>query len=226
MRLRKSWSDQLLGLAIAWVIKAIIPTLRLEIQDPHNLRMRGPGETLIWLAWHNRIFIVPHLFQKHFPTRPGSAMTSASRDGGLLAVVLRQFRVGAVRGSSSKKGAAALREAVKLMRRGSDICITPDGPRGPRYHLAPGVVLLAQMAKAPVMPVHVEYSNAWKLRTWDQLRLPKPFSRVIVTLGEPLTVPPARDPEAIEAQRLRLQQILRATLHPHDPPARPEDRKK
>jgi hypothetical protein len=225
MRLRKAWSDQILGRLIAWVIKAIIPTLRLEIQDPHNLRQRGAGDTLIWLAWHNRIFIVPHLFQKHFKSRPGSAMTSASRDGGLLAVVLWRFRVGAVRGSSSKKGAAALREAVKLMRRGSDICITPDGPRGPRYHLAPGVVLLAQMTKAPVMPVHVDYQAAWKLRTWDQLRVPKPFSRVVVTLGEPVTVQPAREAEAVEAERLRIEKILRARLDPNDPPGRPEDKK-
>ncbi len=229
-RLRKPWIDRLLCRLIAVFMKLIIRTLRLEIIDPQNLRERPAGEpTMIWLAWHNRIFIVPHLLQHYFQGRPGSAMTSASRDGALLAGVLARFGVGAVRGSSSKKGSAALREAIKLMRGGSDICITPDGPRGPRYELAPGVVTLAQMTASPIMPVHVEYPDAWALRTWDQMRIPKPFSRVTVTLGDLVDVPADkahRTPEALETQRHRLQDILRSTLDPDDPPPGPAGKKK
>jgi lysophospholipid acyltransferase (LPLAT)-like uncharacterized protein len=94
------------------------------------------------------------------------------------------------------------------LKRGHDIGITPDGSRGPLYEIKPGLVLLAQLSRRPIIPLSFAYSNAWRLRTWDRFFIPKPFSRVTLLLGEPHFVKRTDTPEDFEAERLRCEQIL------------------
>ncbi|MFN2507319.1 MAG: DUF374 domain-containing protein, partial [Chthoniobacterales bacterium] len=68
------------------------------------------------------------------------ALISASRDGTFLAELVRRFGVEIVRGSSSRKGASAVRQLSEGIARGRDAVITPDGPRGPAYQLGQGIV--------------------------------------------------------------------------------------
>jgi lysophospholipid acyltransferase (LPLAT)-like uncharacterized protein len=90
--------------------------------------------------------------------------------------------MGAVRGSSSKRGSRAFRELVELVEDGRDIAITPDGPRGPRYVLGPGAISLAQLTAAPIIPVHAKFSLCLRMKTWDEFVIPLPFSTVSVTI--------------------------------------------
>ena len=81
-----------------------------------------------------------------------------------------------------------LLEAVQVLKRGADIAITPDGPRGPRYSFAPGALVLAHRASAPVVSMVAHVDRKWQLRSWDGFEIPKPFARVTIEYGEPVTL--------------------------------------
>ena len=106
------------------------------------------------------------------------------------------------------RGAAALLHLTRRIEEQYDVCITPDGPRGPRYRLHPGALLLAQRAQVPLMPFLIEYSRCWRLKAWDGVAIPKPFSRVTVTLLPLVTVPPDLSPQAFECVRARVEAAM------------------
>lgn len=191
-----------------WIVRAVIATLRVKITD--NAGVLAPGAApAIWIFWHNRLFIIPWAYRKALGDRPGAALTSASKDGEIVAAFLACFRIRAVRGSSSRRGVAALIELIRLVREGYTIGITPDGPRGPRYTLNPGVVTLAQKTGAAICPVRVHYSSYWQLKSWDGFMIPKPFCRVDVVL-QPLEKAVVTENEAdFETERARIEAVLR-----------------
>jgi lysophospholipid acyltransferase (LPLAT)-like uncharacterized protein len=190
------------------VARLIVATLRFRVEDRAGVLGRSDPR-LIWLFWHNRLFVVPHLLNHFLPERSGGALTSASKDGEILAACLRRFRIRPVRGSSSRRGAAALIEMIRVIRSGVDMAITPDGPRGPRYKLNPGAITLAQKTGAKIMPIQVSYSRCWELRSWDRFQIPKPFARVDITLLPLETVAATETDAAFEAERARIEEILR-----------------
>ena len=102
-----------------------------------------------------------------------------------------------------------------MLKNGVDIAITPDGPRGPRYRLNPGVLKVAQQTGVGVMPINVEYSRCWQLKSWDGFMIPKPFSRADITLGEIYPVRKTETPEEFEAERLRLEAAMNALRTAH-----------
>jgi len=141
--------------------------------------------------------------RKHNRTTGLAALVSASKDGALLAAILKTFGVQPVRGSSSRRGAQALVELTSWAERGYDLAITPDGPRGPCYVVQEGAIALAQVTGLPLIPA--SYSVSWKLRakSWDRFIVPLPFARCEVVIGKPLYVP--REVNDAERQELRKQ---------------------
>jgi hypothetical protein len=115
-----------------------------------------------------------------------------------------------VRGSSSRRAVAALIGMKRSLKDGVDVCITPDGPRGPRYGFHPGVIKLAESSGAAIQPIHATFSSAWRLKTWDKLVIPKPFSRVTVIFDTTLVVPPKLGENAFQQQIDRVREILLA----------------
>jgi lysophospholipid acyltransferase (LPLAT)-like uncharacterized protein len=201
---------RLIAALAALVVRAIVATLRFRIDDRADFLQRPHDRPLIWLFWHNRFFVIPHLFAHFLKGRRGAALTSASKDGEILAGVLARFGIQPVRGSSSRRGATALRELIRIMAEGSDVAITPDGPRGPRYEMHAGVLILAQKSGTPVLPIRVEYSRCWRLKSWDAFMIPQPFARVDITLLPLEEIVPTDDRAQFESERLRLQAVLRA----------------
>ena len=195
-----------------WVVRVIIFTLRIRIIDRAGALGPAPNRALLWALWHNRLFVAPYVFDRYLPGRTAAALTSASKDGELLAAFLRRFRVDPIRGSSSRRGAVAMVEMRRALLRGSVAAITPDGPRGPRYQLQPGVIKLAQLTGLPVVPLHVSYSRSWRLGSWDGFIIPKPFARVEVTFDTLHEVLPTEDEPGFERERLRLEHVLRAPV--------------
>ena len=196
-----------------WLIRILVTTigvtLRYRVDDPHGVLSATPDGSLIFIFWHNRIFLLPHLFRKYWVSRGRTkvaVLISRSKDGQLLAEVLAAFRLRCVRGSSSRGGAEALRELTTLVREGFDIGITPDGPRGPKYTLQPGCVNLAQLTGATLIPISYDLSRKITLRSWDAFMIPLPFSRCTVHLGAPLKIP--RDAE-VEPRRAEVETTLR-----------------
>jgi lysophospholipid acyltransferase (LPLAT)-like uncharacterized protein len=203
--------EAVLGVVGAWLLKVWFRTLRLGFEDRPGVldgRIEGP---VIFCFWHNRILGITMAFRRVYPRGRGgvSVLTSPSSDGEILARVAGAFGMGAVRGSSSRRGSRALMELIRLVREGGDVAITPDGPRGPRYVLGPGVVQLAQTTGARILPVHARFSRCVRMRTWDGFVVPLPFSRVSVTVGDPVVVASDLDGEAFESARRNLEDVLR-----------------
>ena len=180
-------------------------TLRYEIDDRLGVVGRPVNENYIGALWHNRLLIFPFVLRRFFSNRRGAALISASRDGDLLADAIKRFDFDIVRGSSSRLGASAILQLTDVLASGRDVVITPDGPRGPAYELGPGIIFLAQKSGAAVLPVNMEYSNCWRLKSWDRFILPRPFSKVRVIIGQSHHVRSTSTPEEFEAERLRLQ---------------------
>ena len=196
----------LLGKAGSWLMRLIGSTLQIDVRDAINLEeIESP---VILCLWHNCVFITPYIWQRQFPNRPAVVLTSPSRDGATLEAALAAFGMKAVRGSSSRRGAAALVALKKEAQNGSDICVTPDGPKGPRYFLKPGLVKLAQVTTLPVITIRVDCHNAWIFKSWDRFRIPKPFSRVELSLEHQLDVPKNLDEAGFEAVRLKIERAM------------------
>ncbi len=189
--------------------RVLFATLRFRLIDRAGVLADPPEKPLLWAFWHNRLFVSAYMFERFFPDRPGAALASKSKDGEIIAEFVRRFGIEPIRGSSSRGGARALVEMKRAIDTGFIIGITPDGPRGPRYHLNPGVVKLAQITGGMVMPLHIDYSRCWRLGSWDGFMSPKPFATVEITFDHLHRVLPASDEEAFESERARLERVLR-----------------
>ena len=187
-------------------------TLRYEIDDRAGVLGKPATENYIAALWHNRLLIFPLILRGFFPHRHGAALISASRDGDLLTDAIHRFGFDVVRGSSSRLGASAIRRLSEVLAAGRDVVITPDGPRGPAYKLGAGIIFLAQKTGANVIPVNMEYSSCWRIRSWDRFIVPRPFAKVCVIIGSPHRVRSTSTPEEFEAERLRLQQAMMALV--------------
>ena len=187
-------------------------TLRYEIDDRAGVIGKPVNENYIGALWHNRLLIFPFVLRRFFPNRRGAALISASRDGDLLADAIKRLDFDVVRGSSSRLGARAILQLTDVLASGRDVVITPDGPRGPAYELGPGIIFLAQKSGAPVVPVNMEYSSYWRLKSWDRFILPRPFSKVRVIIGQSHHVRSTSTPEEFETERLRLQGVMMALV--------------
>jgi lysophospholipid acyltransferase (LPLAT)-like uncharacterized protein len=187
-------------------------TLRYEIDDRAGIVDRPVRENYIAALWHNRLLIFPLVLRRFFPNRQGAALISASRDGDLLTDAVHRFGFDVVRGSSSRMGATAILQLSQILASGGDVVITPDGPRGPAYELGPGIIFLAQKSGAAVVPVNIEYSSCWRLKSWDRFILPRPFAKVRVIIGSPHHAELSGTQEEFEAERLRLQDAMMALV--------------
>jgi len=205
----------------SWVLKflvlAIGRSLRWRIEDPADLLANIQQQPAILATWHNRLFLVPYLFQKYWNIRQRgkiAVMVSASKDGERLVRVLKKFDLICVRGSSSRRGNTALLEMTRLVQAGADAGITPDGPRGPKYQVADGIISLAQLTGAPVIPISYVLSHKIELNSWDGFMIPLPFGRAILRVGARVTVPAAASVDEREHKRLELETILKSLSEP------------
>ena len=201
------------SLVLKTLILAIGSSLRWRIEDPNRLLMDRHSKPAIFVRWHNRLFLIPYLFWKYwniFQRGKVAVMVSTSKDGGYLVRVLERFNLICVRGSSSRRGNAALLEMTRLVEAGADAGITPDGPRGPKYQVADGVISLAQLTGAPIIPISYVLSRKIELNSWDSFMIPLPFGRATLRVGTPVNVSAAAGAEEREHKRLELETILKS----------------
>lgn len=178
---------------------------RFELIDKHDAVNNARG--VIGVAWHNRLLFFAPAVPK--PIRKCTvAVVSASRDGQYIADFLKQLGIGSLRGSSSRRGANALLGAIHAINEKKNVAFTPDGPRGPRYVLKPGPIILASKTGAPVMPVAINASRYWQIKSWDGFQIPKPGAKLTMIIGETISVPPDLDAEGIEKWRKIVEDAL------------------
>lgn len=185
--------------------------MRHEIIDPNGLiekyRKGDARTTAVTVTWHNRLLLFPAMFPRKVCERT-VAVISASRDGQYIADLCLQFGVRSVRGSSSRKAVSVLHNAIKTVEHGSLISFTPDGPRGPKYHMSNGPVHIASMLGVPIIPIAVNYSSYWELKSWDRFQIPKPWAKITLILGDEIHVPPNLNSEEMETWRLKVENAL------------------
>jgi len=163
----------------------------------------------IFVFWHSRLFYLVYYYMLRALRCKVCMLVSMSRDGDYGAALVRRLKQEVVRGSSSRGGQAAVRNLVSRIASGSNVAITPDGPRGPALTVSEGVVKLAQMTGARIIPVSYSASRRFLLKSWDRFIVVKPFGRVHVAFGEPIRVPRRI---SSEQRRHFVQQVERALL--------------
>ena len=192
------WYHWLWVAPFALVLRLWLATLRIRSNRSAIDDVDG-GRIIV--LWHDRLF-VSGLVGSRFFLRPINALISTSKDGGWLVAFFRLMGLKAVRGSSSKRGAAALMTLTRVVRAGEHAGITPDGPKGPARVCKTGVVALAKLTGRPIILMGLDYARCWRLRNWDRFALPLPFSRVDVTF-EDFPVLSRDDDDAAIASRIQ-----------------------
>ena len=216
LEIRESFKARAIGTAAGCLMRLIAATIRFRITDTANLA--NFPSPVVYALWHEDIFIVPAAWNRAYGSfRRAVILTSASHDGAAVARAMSFFRLGSVRGSTSRRAVAALVALKKSLRDGFDVCVTPDGPRGPRRNLQGGLVKLAQSTRSPVVPIHLTYHSAWRLKSWDRFAIPKPFSRVDVVFGSRLDVPSDLTDDAFETTRSHIESVMRSEPLPQHP---------
>jgi len=217
MRLRETpWLGRLAARAAAGWVRLVDGTTRWTQEGREHLdALRNGDRAGMILIWHGRMLMLP---TDHRPGMPVHALISANRDGDLIAEMVGSFGVPSIRGSTrdprkpdkDKGGTEAAKEVYALMRQGGLLAATPDGPRGPRMRMQPGMAALAALSRVPVTPHAYSFSHAMVLRSWDRFVIPLPFGRGARVTGAPIPPPERRGPEAMEAYRLRLEEAMNA----------------
>lgn len=230
-RRRLTWRRKAAYWVLSRLARALLRALwatyrfRIEGEAPALELARGGGPLLpcFWHAW-----LTPGIAMVLRLERAGARtcwLISPSVDGELAAMTVRGFGVDVVRGSSTRTGVRALRGLQRAIRReGLSPVILPDGPQGPPGKAKPGVVVLAQLGRAPILPIGLAARRAWRLPTWDHFALPLPFTRIGVAIGAPRYVARELPPPEVERVRAGLELALhdlqeRARALAHGAPA-------
>lgn len=173
------------AIRLGWYLLQLLgATWRVRVHGREQLVTRPRGrDAVVYTLWHGQM--LPVLWRHHVRT---GVLVSEHKDGEIITRILERFGMFGVRGSSSRGGTRALLEAVQVVRGGTDMAFTPDGPRGPRHSVAPGALILAHRAKVPLVTITAHCSRKWQLRSWDGFEIPKPFARVTVLYGPPRTL--------------------------------------
>jgi lysophospholipid acyltransferase (LPLAT)-like uncharacterized protein len=194
-----SWASYL-------AIALIGPTLRYSIswEEPPSPPDATYEKPVIYSFWHRAVFAGAWLWRK----AGAAVMVSRSFDGEFIARTIEKLGFIAIRGSSSRGGAQALLGLKNQLEQGIPVVFTIDGPRGPKYVAKPGPVLLSRASALPMAAFYVALSDAWVLKTWDALMIPKPFSKALVRFSAKVRVPA----DAGDAQMAEYLRQLQAAL--------------
>lgn len=166
-------------------VRVLASSWRITVAHEERWRvLRQANRPHVFLLWHEAL--LPLLWQHR--NQGVAIVVSEARDGQYLSDVATSLGYRTVRGSSTRGGARALLGAVRELRTSGAVAFTPDGPRGPRRELKPGVVAAAQRGGGVIVPIHAEADRAWRLHSWDRFMIPKPLARVRIIYGRPFEV--------------------------------------
>ncbi len=192
--------------AVYWLLRAIGPTLRVEIVGVHNAaQFRDSGEPAIGAFWHRCIFPAAWIWKN----RGIVVLNTVNFDGQWTRRVIERLGFGTAQGSSNRGAIEGLSALAKHLEEGRHVALTIDGPRGPRFVAKPGAVILARRTGRPISIFHiaVKWGRTFK-KSWDHFRLPYPFSRVVMFVAPPIRVPADADSETMRSKQAEVQAAL------------------
>lgn len=190
------------------VLAGLFTTTRITREGFRPIQQRQDrGKPVIYTLWHGSLLPLAYVHRYEGVV----VLVSEHADGEYITRILHRYGYETARGSSTRGGTRGLRGLIRAARRGSNLVVTPDGPRGPAEVFKPGAAVTARITGLPLVAVGVGCSAAWHANSWDRFMVPRPFSRIHVVYGEPLHVP--REASDAEVEQLaregarRLQQV-------------------
>jgi len=196
---------------VIWLVPRLIKLIYLFLL--HSIRWQvignayqpGQPERYLYAFWHARMLMMPRTSCKNWP---GYMLISEHRDGGFISDTMNMLGIPTIRGSSTRGGAKAMRNMIKAVKEEhKHLCITPDGPNGPRETVKKGTMRLAMKTGLAFVPICYATKRHWRINSWDRFYIPQPFTRGVFVFGDPVPVAPDDD---IEAARSRAQQAMDA----------------
>jgi len=188
------------------LISALGSSLSWKVEGLEHLHFDGNGRRPIMAFWHGRVLTATYFFRD----RGIVVMISENFDGEWIARIIERFGFRTSRGSTSRGGPRALMQLKRDMEGGYPSGFAVDGPRGPARKAQPGAIWLAKLTGCPVVPFHLEASSYWTLKSWDRTQIPRPFSTVALSVGEPIDVAADADEATLETKRVQLEHALQA----------------
>ncbi|MCK4414056.1 MAG: lysophospholipid acyltransferase family protein [Candidatus Eisenbacteria sp.] len=171
-------------------------TWRARVLGGEHLAACRSRGGFIHAFWHGQLLPLVYLKRNQGIV----VLVSQNRDGEYITQVIHRKGFRTVRGSTSRGGFRSLIEMVRLGRQGAELAITPDGPRGPRHAAQAGLLLVAQRARVPVLPMAVAAWPCRRLSSWDRFLIPLPFARTVIVYGPALEIPPDLPTDALLAE--------------------------
>lgn len=195
----------------ALLTKILFCTYRVEKEGSvYFEQLSSSGKPFIGVIWHYSVFYSLSFMKG----KNWVAMVSTSKDAEYVSRFLNIYGMTTVRGSSNKGGVAALRGLLTQVKRyGKNAAIVADGSQGPALKAQPGAVLAASITQAPILPFIWSAQNYWTFKSWDKTVLPKPFSKVKVLYGEPITIAANLSSDEIGKQTIDLEKRLVDLYH-------------
>jgi len=196
----------LVGIFGSILIRLLIGTVNV-VERPNNYpkKLKRQGKSVIYAFWHS-FLLVPGYVNRNLGIK---VLISRHSDGEYIAQVIKWLGYDVVRGSTTRGGVRALLSMInKAKEEGNSFAITPDGPRGPRFIVQPGVIFLGQKTNYPIIPISLGLTSYWELPSWDKFRIPKPFSKAVLIYGDPITVPLKLGKSDMENYRMLLEMKL------------------
>lgn len=191
-------------------------TFRIRIENEHKwMGHLQNGGRVILCTWHQQFFSAIRYFQRYKNLKP-ALMISKSRDGEMIAAVAERSGWVTIRGSSSNGGRLALKQMVDHLKGSGLAGHILDGPRGPAGEVKAGLISMAHLAEAAVVPFYTSADRSWFFKSWDNFFLPKPFAKVTISFGDPIELENSNDEGAFESQRSYIEKLMRPGLkQPH-----------
>jgi len=203
---RKPWVQRAVAALTAGYMAAVRSTTRWRaVNEAVAIPAWAGTQPVIVAFWHNRLAMMPACWPSPHPFH---MLISSHPDGRLIANTVAHFGYKSIAGSSTRGGGDAMRAMVKALKAGESVGVTPDGPRGPRMNVGDGIIALARLSGASILPLAVSIKGRVVLNTWDRLILPLPFSSGTMIWGNPITVPRDADDTTLAALKTELENTL------------------
>ena len=154
-----------------FLIRFLYFTNKKEFHSPQTI----PDEPIIFACWHGELLMLPYLYKYYRKVPNAKVLISPHFDGKLISKTVKYFGLETIAGSSHKNAARTLIRAIRSLKDGYDIGITPDGPKGPRREVADGIITMAQKTKSKIILLRLKPTKFWQLNSWDKFVIPKPF---------------------------------------------------
>ena len=207
--MKKKVSNYLLLTILPFIMQLLVRFIYLTNKKRFHLpKSPLPKESFIVSIWHGDLLMQPFNYKNLQTGKPLKAIISQHKDGEAIRKTVSYLGIDSISGSSSKGGAKALIGAIKALKKGTCVAITPDGPRGPIYSIADGVAAISQKADAKIVTLSSIPSKYWKFNSWDKFILPKPFGTIDFYVGDPFDVNGLEMEEAKELIRSKMMENI------------------